>query len=109
MAHNVGITSHVVHIKSLLVPGLIFPGHETINCSRMPPSYKNPLPHPYSFLKGPLLSKNAQSAPPSLEDPLSLENIMIVLSYTPSSFSFLMISPTCRSSKVIIAACVARG
>src|SRR6185312_10437493 len=107
--HNVGNTSHAAQIRSLFVPDFIFPGHDAMNGSLIPPSYKNPLLHPNSFLKGRLLLKNSQSAPPSLDDPLSLETIMIVFSYTPACFNLATIWPTCSSKSETIAARVARG
>ena len=62
------------------MPGLIFPGHQAMPGSRMPPSQVEPLP-----------SRNSPAEPPcSLKvnhGPLSLEKNTTVFSAMPSSFS----------------------
>jgi|GEM_PF-5670143 len=43
---RLGYASHKETGRSDLPPALIFPFHDTIKGSRMPPSYKKPLPQP---------------------------------------------------------------
>lgn len=90
--HYVLKSADVVTLRT----GFILPGHVIMAGTRIPPSCKKHLPHPYAELKGPPLLNQGESLPPLNVGPLSEVNTIKVFSYRCSAFSFRSVGRSAR-------------